>query len=187
MKYMLAVDLETTGLNPRHHEITQIGAILLDRELKELGEFETLVKIDYPERGLEGGFDVFKYTGITQDSLKDAPTLKKSLRAMEVFVRSKIGGFSLESVAVFGQNPRFDVGFLEEAYRSLGWKFPFDFHVIGLESAYVFYSLKKNGTLPVGLRLKDICKKAGIKNAQEHNAIADIRATVDSLRALLEK
>ena len=74
---------------------------------------------------------------------------------------------------------------MEKAYESLGWKFPYDFHPIGLESMYTFYMLVKNGQLPPNIRLKDICKKAGVSNLQEHNAIADIRATVDALRALV--
>ena len=186
MKYLLAIDLETTGLKASYHEITQIGAILLNKELEELGQFETLVSIDYPERGMENGFNVFQYTHINSDDLKKAPKLKQSLRSLELFVRGK-AGFNLDSIAIFGQNPRFDVTFIEKAYDSLGWKFPYDFHPIGLESMYTFYTLQKTGKLPNQILLKTICKKAGVENVQEHNALADIRATVDAMKALLGK
>jgi len=185
MKHMLAIDLETTGLKQGYNEITEIGAVLLDKTLQELGSFETLVRIDHPERGVENGFDVFEYTHIDPKDLEKAPKLKECLRNLETFVRQHTDSFNLGAVVIFGQNPRFDCGFLEAAYDSFGWKFPYDFHVIGLESAFAFHQFQKNGVLPDGLRLKDICKKTGVKNEKAHSAIADIRATVDSLRALL--
>lgn len=184
MKYLLAVDLETTGLKPRYHEITQVGAILLDSSLTELGVYESLVRIDHPERGLEGGFNVFEYTHIDPKELETAPKLKEVLRNLETFVRSKTGSMALGNVAIFGQNPKFDSSFLEAGYDSLGWKYPYDFHVIGLESVYAFHQFQKNGALPTGIRLKDICKKTGVKNEQAHDAVADIRATVEALRVL---
>jgi len=184
MKYLLAIDLETTGLRPEYHEITQVGAILLDRSLAELGVFESLVRIEHPERGLENGFNVFEYTHIDPKDLEKAPKPKEVLRNLETFVRSKTGSMNLGEVSIFGQNPKFDSSFIEAAYNSLGWKYPYDFHVIGLESVYAFHQFQKNGSLPTGIRLKDICKKTGVKNEQAHDAVADIRATVEALRVL---
>ena len=184
IKYLLGVDLETTGLKAGYNEITQIGAILLDKGLNELGSFETFVRIDYPERGLEGGFNVFEYTGINPESLKTAPLLKDALRALEVFVRSKINDLDLSKVIVFGQNPTFDVGFLRAAFDKLEWKYPFDFRVIALESMYVYHHLLRTGELPEDIALRDICKVAGVENKKAHSALADIRATVDVLHKL---
>ena len=182
--HILAIDLETTGLDPTYNEITQVGAILLDSKLEEIGELETLVRIEHPERGMEGGFDVFAYTGINPKELETAPTLKEVLRKLEVFVRGHVG-FGMKTVVVFGQNPRFDVGFIETGYKKLGWKYPYDFHVLGLESMFVYHQLRKNGKVPADITLKGICKTAGVKNAKAHNAIADIRATVAAMKKLL--
>lgn len=184
MRYLLAIDLETTGLRPGYHEITQIAAILMDKGLNELGSFETLVKIDHHERGLENNFNVFEYTGIRLEDLKTAPPSKDALRALEMFVRGKIGAFDLKQVIMFGQNPTFDKGFLEAAYEQQGWKYPFDFHVMALESMYAHQHLLRTGELPSDIGLKDICKAAGVENKQKHNAASDIRATVDSLHQL---
>jgi DNA polymerase III epsilon subunit-like protein len=187
MKYLLAVDLETTGLRPDFHEITQIGAILMDKNLNELGSFETLVRIEHPERGIEGSFNVFEYTGINPGDLQHAPHLKDTLRSLETFVRSKTGDMELKKVIMFGQNPTFDKGFLEAAFVRQGWKFPFDFHVLALESMFVYHHLLKTGELPNDIGLKDICKVAGVENKQKHNAMSDIRATVDALHKLCPK
>lgn len=184
MKYLLAVDLETTGLKPGYHEITQIAGIMLNKSLDELGSFETFVRIDCPERGLENDFNVFEYTGIKVEDLKKAPLLRDALRSLETFVRSKIGSTDLRQVIVFGQNPAFDKGFLEEGFERQGWKFPFDFHVLALESMFIHHHLLRTGELPADIGLKDICKVAGVENRQKHNAMSDIRATVDSLHKL---
>ena len=90
----------------------------------------------------------------------------------------------LKKVIMFGQNPTFDKGFLETAFVRQGWKFPFDFHVLALESMYVYHHLLKTGELPGDIGLKDICKAAGVENKQKHNAMSDIRATVDALYKL---
>jgi DNA polymerase III epsilon subunit-like protein len=184
MKHLLAVDLETTGLRPDFHEITQIAAILMDKNLNELGSFETLVRIEHPERGVEGNFNVFEYTGINPEDLRHAPLLKDTLRSLETFVRSKTADMELKKVIMFGQNPTFDKGFLEAAFMRQGWKFPFDFHVLALESMFVYHHLLKTGELPNDIGLKDICKVAGVENKQKHNAMSDIRATVDALHKL---
>lgn len=187
MKFLLAIDLETTGLKPGYHEITQIAAIMLDKNLNELGTFNTFVKIDHPDRGLENNFNVFEYTGITLESLKKAPVLKEALRSLETFVRSKIGDVNLKQVVIFGQNPAFDKSFLEKAFNDQGWLFPFDFHVVALESMFIHQYLIKNGEIPTDICLKDICKSAGVENKQKHNAMSDIRASVESLQNICPK
>ena len=184
MKYLLAVDLETTGLRPGYHEITQIAAIMLDSKLDELGAFETLVRIDNPERGLENNFNVFEYTGLKLEDIQRGMPKRDALRALETFARSKIGGTDLRQILMFGQNPTFDKGFLDAAFEQQGWKFPFDFHVVALESIYVHHHLLRTGELPADIALKDICKVAGVENKQKHNAMSDIRATVDALHRL---
>jgi DNA polymerase-3 subunit epsilon len=184
MKYLLAVDLETTGLKPDYHEITQIAAILIDKNLNEIGSFETLVRIEHPERGIEGNFNVFEYTGIKVEDLWNATFPKDALRALETFVRSKIRALDLKKVIIFGQNPTFDKGFLEATFERQGWKYPFDFHVLALESMYVYHHLLKTGELPMDIALKDICKITGVENKQKHNAMSDIRATVDAFYKL---
>lgn len=184
MRHLLAVDLETTGLRPGYHEITQIAAIVLDKNLNELGTFDTLVRIEYPERGLEGNFNVFEYTGLKLEDIQKGMLIRDALRALETFVRSKIGGTDLKNIILFGQNPTFDKGFLDAAYEQQGWKWPFDFHVIALESVFAHHHLLKTGELPSNIGLKDICKVAGVNNKQKHNAVSDIRATVDALHKL---
>ncbi|MFW5661674.1 MAG: 3'-5' exonuclease [Oceanicaulis sp.] len=52
--YVLAiVDVETTGLEPGHHEMIDIGAIYTDLDGNELGRFFVRIDPDHPERAGE--------------------------------------------------------------------------------------------------------------------------------------
>ena len=184
MRHLLAIDLETTGLRPGYHEITQIAAIMLDNGLVELATFETLVRIEHPERGLEGGFDVFAHTGLRLEDIQNGLPLREALRALETFVRAAIGGTDLKQVVMFGQNPMFDKGFLDAAFEQQGWGWPFDFHVLALESMFAHHHLLRTGELPGGIGLNNICKASNVENVRKHNAASDIRATVDALHVL---
>ena len=45
-KYLLWVDLESTGLSTREDAIIEVAAVLTDADLNELGRYETLVRQD---------------------------------------------------------------------------------------------------------------------------------------------
>jgi len=136
MKYLLAVDLETTGLDPDWNEITQVGIILLDHNLGHIDHFKSLVRIDHPERGIQDGFNVFEYTGITPESLETAPSLEKVIDKLLRFVKKHTGLLNgdRKEITIFGQNTKFDMNFLESAFATVGKKWPFDYHNVDLAS-----------------------------------------------------
>jgi len=185
MFYILALDLEPTGLNPRYHEITQIGAILLDNDLEEQGRFETLVRPDWPERGLEDGKNVYEYTNISLEDLDKAPASGTALHELEKFVlshttRSNRDRPLLKNIILFGQNVQFDYNFLVSEYDRLGRVMPYDYHILSLESMYFAYRAFMSEPVK-SLRevsLASICKDLGVTNKQEHNAMCDIDTTV---------
>ena len=45
-KYLLWVDLESTGLSTREDAIIEVAAVLTDADLNELGRYESLVRLD---------------------------------------------------------------------------------------------------------------------------------------------
>lgn len=189
MKYLLALDLETTGLDHNYNEIIQIGAILLDKHLNQLGNFESFVCPVHPERGIEKRgkeeFNVYKYIGIESEDLKSAPPLHIVIEKFLKFLRSKIKSKNLKHITIFGQNPKFDYLFLKEAFLKCAVEFPFNYHVIGLDSIYAFYGLIADNQLPSNIGLHRMCEKFGITNPKEHDAMADITVTISLLRVML--
>lgn len=96
----VAIDLETTGLNPEVDEITEIGATRFDRDgVSE--QFQTFVN---PGRTIPA--EIQQLTGITDADVADAPRFERVVNELATFVGSR---------AVVGQNVKFDLNFLSRA------------------------------------------------------------------------
>ena len=92
---LVVVDLETTGTDPQHDAITEIGAVRV-RGGEVLGEFRTFVN---PERPIPAY--IARLTGITDAQVADAPTITTALPLFLDFARG---------AALVAHNARFDAG-----------------------------------------------------------------------------
>ncbi len=101
----IALDVETTGLDPSRDEIIEIAAVTF-REATILDEFASLVN---PLRDIPPF--ITHLTGITDEMVADAPTVQ-TLRPQ---LRSRFG----DNVLV-GHNVDFDLGFLRESRLAIG-------------------------------------------------------------------
>lgn len=77
---LVAVDLETTGLDPSRDEIIEIGAVRV-RDGVIVDEFSTFVN---PGRSVPA--NITHLTGIRADDLLDAPSIKAALPLLSAFV-----------------------------------------------------------------------------------------------------
>ena len=75
----IALDLETTGLNPKQDKIIEIGAVRVENG-QETGRFHTMLN---PHRELEER--ITELTGIAWDMLKDAPDIGDILEEFLAF------------------------------------------------------------------------------------------------------
>ncbi|MBE0559148.1 MAG: 3'-5' exonuclease [Proteobacteria bacterium] len=114
----VVVDLETTGLSPRHgHRIIEIGAVAVEGgAISE--EFTTLV-----DPGVPIPMTVQAIHGITADMLEDQPKTEEALRSFSAFM----GGSAL-----IAHNAAFEVTFLRHEFARLKMGFP-NRHVCTLE------------------------------------------------------
>ncbi len=96
----VCVDIETTGLDSKLHEIIEIGAVRVE-EGRVTAEFSELVK---PDRALPEY--ITRLTGITDLDLRNAGTIRQVLPSFLDFVSGH---------TVVGQNIGFDVAFLRTA------------------------------------------------------------------------
>lgn len=191
MKYLLATDLETTGLDHTYNEVTEVGAILLNNKLESLGEFQSFVRIKYPERGYErliktenGTVDVFEYTGIDPAVLAESPAPNAVANKLVKFIRQRVKeDLAPHDICLLGQNTRFDHAFLQTIFVKEPWIF--DYHVISIDSIYTAWYLKRYTVLPEKVGQYQIAKEFGIINPKEHSAINDIRTTVALLRQMI--
>ncbi len=108
MDSFVAVDVETTGLNPCTEHIIEIGAVRI-RAGRIEEEFQTFVQ---PKRKLSSF--VTELTGITDSMLDGAPDIERALRAFLDFAGQE---------ALLGHNVTFDYSFLKRHMADIGEKF----------------------------------------------------------------
>ena len=99
MPSIVALDLETTGLDPKTDTIIEIGAIRFNnRRIEE--EFSTLIN---PRREIPKF--ITRLTGISNSMVQNSPTIDEVLPELENFV---------EDLPILGHNVKFDLSFLRE-------------------------------------------------------------------------
>lgn len=158
---LVALDIETTGLETAKDAIIEIGAIRIKGDRVE-AEYSTLVQ---PGRKLPSF--ITQLTGITDAMLTRAPRLPEVLPTLEEFVGE---------APVIGHNVKFDLGFL----RAKG--------ALRYNDALDTYDLA-SVLLPTATRynLGALGKQLGISFPATHRALDDCRVTVAVYRALFRK
>ena len=101
----VAIDIETTGLNPTCDEIVEVSAVRY-RNGHEVEAYETLVK---PTRPLSAFITLFN--GITNDMVADAPAVGEIMPPLRAFIGDSV---------LLGHNVHFDINFLYDAIERAG-------------------------------------------------------------------
>lgn len=160
------VDLETTGGSPNQSAITEVGAVKV-RGGVVLGEFQTLV-----DPGTDVPPAIALLTGITSSMLVGAPTIRSVLPAFLEFARDSV---------LVAHNAGFDTGFLRAAAVRTGHGWP-RFDVV--DTVRLARRLVSDDEVP-NRRLGSLAQLFRAGTTPSHRALADARATVDVLHALL--
>jgi len=160
----VALDRETTGLTPLKDKITEIGAVKV-KGGEIIGEFSTLVN-----PGIRIPDFIVSLTGITNDMVKDAPTID---RALEDFLE-----FAGE-MPIVAHNASFDMGFIKHNAELLG-KHVNNPVVDTLQlSRSMFPQLAKH-------KLNIVAKHLGVRLENHHRAVDDSRAAACIFMKCLE-
>ena len=158
------LDLETTGFSAVTEKITEIG-IMKFKDGEVIDEFSCFVNPEkhIPER-------VTEVTNITDEMVKDAETIDK--------VFPKILEFLGDSVIV-AHNAGFDVGFLKQNAKMLGYEFNYTYLDTLSLAKDLFPDYKK-------YKLGKIAENLGIKVEVAHRALDDVDTTVKVFKVMLD-
>lgn len=160
----VALDLETTGLDPEWDCIIEIGMVRV-RHGKVAAEYSTLVNPGMPIDDF-----IAELTGITNDMLAAAPALPEVLPAARDFLGDDI---------ILGHNINFDINFIYDNCERQGLTPVSNDYIDTMRiSRRVLPDLKHH-------RLGDIVNALGVDHAQAHRAIGDCHATIGCYKALL--
>ena len=157
-------DIETTGLNKKTCEITEIGAVkVVNGQITD--KWSTFVNpgMPIPEK-------IVELTGITDKMVKDAPPIEEQLEAFKEFCKGCV---------VVAHNAEFDVGFMKEKAQRMGTDFDF---------AYLDTMTLARGLYPElpNYRLDTLTKFLNIILENHHRAVDDAKATADIFVKMLE-
>lgn len=113
------VDLETTGLDCKSHEIIEFGLVVCSQpSLQIVDVWETKVKPTHLETATE---EAFKVNGYNKEEWESADNLKA---ALETFA------MKTEECILCGHNIWFDWSFLNEAFTKHNVKYKLDYHML---------------------------------------------------------
>ncbi len=160
MRSIVAIDIETTGLNVDRDAIIEIGAVKFKGHRVE-AEWSTLIN---PNKHIPEF--ITGLTGISDAETRNAPRLVDALPGLEAFV---------EDAPIVGHNVRFDLGFLQRAGL-----FEYNDVIDTYELAAVL--------MPTASRynLGSLGKQLGILLPATHRALDDARVTMAAFNRLLE-
>jgi len=169
----LFVDCEFGGLDPDLHDITEVGAIVTDYRLVELGSAEWKIRAR-PERISAEAAQLSGYDA--EVWAREAVPLRQALGELAALKPPD------RKLVPAGQNVRMDVMFLEKAYRACEIPYPFDYHVIDLATLFYAWSLVAGETVSA-LSLRQAATTAGLVEGNvPHRALADARLTLETFR-----
>lgn len=171
-KHNLAfIDIETTGLDVRRHEIIEIGLVLTTPDLKVIEEFELKIK---PERIEDADPTSLKISHYNVEEWKDALSFKDGIKIFAKKVKDSI---------MVGQNVSFDSGFLEHAFSELNIKNTMHYH--RLDTISIAWAKLHHEPDLKHFSLREMCERFGIKNERAHTALSDARATFELYKKLM--
>ena len=171
------VDLETTGLNPVYDEIIEVG-LLKVRDNKVIDSFTSLVRPEtvYVDKDDDGNIIseyyiddfIVELTGITNEMLAEAPTLKENFEEILGFIDNDV---------IVGHNVNFDINFLYDfATDNYSKELSNDFWDLMKLSRRILKDIDRH-------RLIDLADFFGY-TFTGHRALNDCQATLDIMTRL---
>lgn len=161
----IAFDIETTGLDSIYDEIIEIGAIKIE-DNKEVEIFNTLIK---PKYGIDGF--ITELTGITNEMVKDAPSINEILPEFMNFIKDSI---------ILGHNVNFDINFI---YDNLIKQ-----DMVPITNDFVDTLRLSRKLLPElkHHRLSDLANYYNIDTIGSHRSLKDARMTIKIFENLIK-
>lgn len=159
---LVALDLETTGLDPMSDDIIEVGAVRM-KDGQVIAEYSTMVEPDRPIPS-----HVTHITGIQQEDVQGAPKIAAILPEIENFVKD---------APIVAHNITLDMGLLQDRHKIL------------LNSARIDTYDLASILIPNAPRynLNSLTTQVGIELDHAHRALDDARASGLLYYALWEK
>lgn len=194
-----AFDVETTGLDPRQCAIISIGFVVLDDELNPIDNDEFYVRpfegaLVEPKAIEINGYSPEKWDeegAMDQEELLqrlDNALMYHTFSGPKTASKNQIFG-GIKKLIPLGYNVSFDLKFLKEFF--IRHEENID-RYLESDAVCVLKEVKKDDKSkqhvePDGYKLSNTCKRFEVKNDNPHQALSDIRATIEVYKKLKEQ
>lgn len=189
--FLLFLDVETSGLDPRRHEIIQVAAAVIDRRYREQAHMDYKLRFDReaadPESLKMNHYDPAVWEAEAVEPQVFMGHLEGMCREYaSVEMLSKRTGKPFYVAQMAGHNAeRFDFAFLQALYRKHDRFLPIAFRVIDSANLATIY-LHETGGLP-DVKLQTLAEHFGVKvEGKAHEALPDVRTAIEVYRILRE-
>lgn len=160
------VDVETTGLSPRHNGVIEIGLVRVSG-LKIIDTYSTFIN-----PGKDIPYFITQLTGITNEDVYDAPFFEDIADEITEFIGSNI---------LAAHNLSFDSSFLKKEFIYCGKEPLNNLGLCTLKLSRRIYPMLRSKSLGV------VCKHLGLKNSGAHRALSDSEVTAKLLIKLIKE
>jgi DNA polymerase III epsilon subunit len=165
----VALDTETTGLQPMVHRLVEIGAVRFRLDGCELATFQQLIDPEIPIPP-----EVQQVHGITDAMVRRKPTIEHVLPQFIEFLGES-------DTILLAHHAPFDLSFLAMALTRLGLAYPLHSLFDTLEMARRLYPIWHSH------RLENVAARLKSANRAEHRALSDARLVKDVFLAMLRR
>ena len=167
------LDVETGGLDADRNPVLQI-AMGIPKEDK-------WANLKIQAGGLKVDDAALAVNGLKRDDLESNERLTQAAGAIAVknWVEENVGG----RAEIVAHNAQFDKRFVEAWFGRVGVPFERTFHYLWMDTMGLFLVLRNLGLIfPQSLKLSGLCAYFKIPLIGAHDALVDIRATVELFR-----
>ncbi|HCW32676.1 MAG: DnaQ exonuclease/DinG helicase family protein, ATP-dependent DNA helicase DinG [Candidatus Peregrinibacteria bacterium GW2011_GWE2_39_6] len=158
----LALDLETTGLDPTNDKIIEIALIKFKPDGTIVDEFQSLFNPQIPIPPF-----IQNLTKISNDNVQNAPLFQELANQIQNFIGD---------LPILGHSVKFDISFLQANGLTLPNQILDTFHL-----AQTLLPDEKSYSLEI------LSEKYGLTHESKHRALDDTRVTIELYQLLLQK
>ncbi len=172
------IDTETTGLDAERHELIEVaGVVVRITDPKNLDAYEVVEEFEYkikPERIGDADPVALKVNHYDPSNWGSAVSLKEAMTGVST---------KTEGAVLVAHNVAFDSMFLERAFKATGVVNKMHYH--RLDTISMAYAVLHGNEDVDHLSLRALCNHFGIVQDVQHEAMADVRSTLELYKKLM--
>jgi DNA polymerase III epsilon subunit-like protein len=193
--WFISLDTETTGLNPDLHEVIELKATALARDLATVGVFYAKIKMLHPEVAETKALEINKYAERDWTDAQPPAEVYAAFARWLADMESKIcylGEYRSRSPIPLGQNPGFDVDMVVKNAARFGIPLKFSYHRFDIVSLSMLMDILRSQVEPNFVwqptySLEPVAKAYGVHSGISHTADADESMHRALLQLYIEK